>query len=233
MFKVRKSTERGHFDHGWLDTYHTFSFDEYYDPEYSGFRTLRVINEDRVAPGEGFPTHGHRDMEIITYVLEGELAHKDSMGTGSVILPGDVQKISAGKGITHSEFNSSKTKPLHLLQIWILPNRNGIKPGYEQKTFSRQEMHNKFKLVGSNDGKDGSITIHQDVSLFAIILDRKKTLQYSIPTNRHIWLQIARGSIEINDGTLLSAGDGASVSKEDFLKLTAEQDSEFLLFDLG
>jgi redox-sensitive bicupin YhaK (pirin superfamily) len=221
MIAIRHRNQRGHANHGWLDTYHTFSFDSYYDPRFMGFRSLRVINEDRVAPGRGFGTHPHRDMEIITYILEGALEHKDSMGTGSIIRPGEVQRMSAGTGVTHSEFNPSKAEPVHLLQIWILPDRKGIQPGYEQKEFSRDEMKGKLQRL--------DVTIHQDVRLFATFLENQ-TVQYDLAPGRHAWIQVARGSIRVN-GSTLEAGDGAAISEESPLELAGT--GEALVFDLG
>jgi redox-sensitive bicupin YhaK (pirin superfamily) len=231
MINVRKSQERGHRNHGWLESYHTFSFSNYYDPSFTGFRDLLVINEDRVQPGEGFGKHGHRDMEIISYVVDGELAHKDSMGTGSVIRPGDVQRMSAGKGVLHSEFNHSKEKPVHFLQIWIAPEKEGIAPSYEEKKFSTEEKRNQLRLVVSPNGEQGSVKIHQNAKLFASVLDPGKQVQYELSEGRHSWVQIVRGSIQLN-GQTLKAGDGAAISQEKNLVLTAEQPSELLVFDL-
>jgi redox-sensitive bicupin YhaK (pirin superfamily) len=225
MIRVRKAEERGHFDHGWLDTYHTFSFADYHDPEFMGFRSLRVINDDRVDPRRGFGTHGHRDMEIITYVLEGELSHADSMGTGSVIRPGEVQRMSAGTGVMHSEKNESD-KPVHLLQIWILPERHGIQPEYEQKAFAPSEH---LQLVASHDGRDGSLTIHQDVDLYTAKL-RGGSETFDFRPNRYGWLQVARGDVSLN-GQPLTAGDGAAIEKES--QITIAGDGEVLLFDLN
>jgi redox-sensitive bicupin YhaK (pirin superfamily) len=194
MITIRKADERGHFDLGWLNTYHTFSFGEYYDPEFMGFRSLRVINEDWVAPRTGFPRHGHRDMEIITYVLEGALQHNDSIGNGSVILPGEVQRMTAGSGVTHSEANSSASDPVHLLQIWILPGEKGLKPGYEQKAFSAEEKINQLRLVASPDGRDGSVTIHQDASIYAGLLEPSQEIVHQFLPGRHAWIQIAKGA---------------------------------------
>ncbi len=217
---------------GWLYSRHTFSFGDYNDPQHMGFGPLRVINEDRVSPGQGFGTHGHRDMEIISYVLEGALEHKDSIGTGSVIRPGDVQVMSAGTGIRHSEFNHSKTEPVHFLQMWIVPDREGIAPRYEQKTFADAEKRGQLRLVGSSDGRDGSIVIHQDVELFAAILDAGERATHSLRTGRKAWLQVVRGSIEAN-GRRLNAGDGAAAQDEAALTLDGQFDStEILLFDL-
>lgn len=231
MITLRPGKERGHFNEGWLDTYHTFSFGDYYDPKYMGFRDLRVINEDRVQPGEGFPTHAHRDMEIITYVLEGALEHKDSMGNGSVIVPGDVQRMSAGTGVTHSEFNHSRSEIVHLLQIWILPEKRSIKPGYEQKRFDENEKHHTLKLIASREGRDGSVMLHQDVKLYAAVLEPGEVVEHAIVPKRHAWIQVARGGILLND-QIVMAGDGAAVSEEKILKLKAEVPSEVLVFDL-
>ncbi len=232
MMQLRRSPERGHFDHGWLDTLHTFSFADYYDPRHMHFRTLRVINEDRVAPGAGFPTHPHRDMEIVTYVLEGALQHRDSMGNGSVIRPGDVQRMSAGSGVTHSEYNASESEPVHLLQIWMLPERKGIPPSYEQKAFSEEERRGKLRLVASPDGRDGSVTIHQDNALYVALLGPGESVRHELAPNRHAWLQVARGRVTLN-GTELAAGDGAAISQEKFVELRGVQDAEVLLFDLA
>lgn len=232
MINIRKSNNRGHADHGWLNTYHTFSFAGYYDPEHMGFRELRVINEDRVQPGEGFPTHPHRDMEIISYVLEGALEHRDSMGNGTVIRPGEVQRMSAGTGITHSEFNHSKSESLHFFQIWIVPERNGVKPSYEQKFFTDEEKRNKLRLIASADGRAGSVTIHQDVNLYAVLLEAGKDVVHQIQGKRHVWLQVARGSVLVN-GQLLEISDGAAVSDEHQLVVTGNENAEVLLFDLA
>ena len=232
MIRVRKASERGHFDRGWLDTYHTFSFSRYYDPRHMGFRALRVINEDRVQPGRGFGTHGHEDMEIVTYVLSGALAHKDSLGTGSAVRPGELQRMTAGTGITHSEFNPSQTEPVHLYQIWLLPEREGLDPSYEQKAFSEEERHNRLRLVASPDGGDGSLTIRQDARLYLATLDEGHEVSKDIPSDRHAWLQVLRGSVSLN-GQAISAGDGAAVSEESALAIRAESPSEVLLFDLA
>jgi hypothetical protein len=232
MITVRRAGERGHEDYGWLDTQHTFSFGEYHDPRHMGFRTLRVINEDRVRPESGFGTHSHRDMEIVSYVLGGELGHKDSMGTGSVIRPGDVQRMSAGTGVTHSEWNHSKTEPVHFLQIWILPERRGLEPSYEQKTLAPAETQNRLRLVASADGRDGSVTVHQDAQLHVARLDAGKEIAHALAAGRHAWVQLARGTVELN-GTALAAGDGAAVSDEGALAIRASEPSEILLFDLA
>ncbi|HSS69548.1 MAG TPA: pirin family protein [Casimicrobiaceae bacterium] len=232
MLTIRRSDERGKADLGWLLSRHTFSFGDYYDPDHEGFGPLRVINEDRVRPSEGFGTHAHRDMEIISYVLEGALEHKDSIGTGSVIRPGDVQVMSAGTGIRHSEFNHSKTEPVHFLQIWIVPDRTGIAPRYDQKRFPDDEKRGRLRLVGSPDGRDGSIVIHQDVELFAAILNEGEQATHSFEKRRNGWLQVVRGSVEAN-GRRLNAGDGAAVQDEAALNMTARADgSEILVFDL-
>jgi len=231
MIRIRKADERGHFDHGWLDTYHTFSFADYYDPEFMGFRALRVINEDRVEPGRGFGTHSHRDMEILTYVLDGELEHRDNMGTGSVIRPGEVQRMSAGTGVLHSEVNPSRNNPVHLLQIWILPERRGIKPEYEQKSFPENERNGRLRLVASHDGAEGSLKMHQDAKLFAGSLRNGDSVQYDLQPGRYAWLQVARGTVEIN-GQKLKAGDGAAIEDERTLNLRGDN-AEVLLFDLN
>ncbi len=232
MMTVRKAQERGHFDHGWLDTWHSFSFADYYDPRFMGFRHLRVINEDRVAPGQGFPTHPHRDMEILTYILEGALEHKDSMGNGSVIRPGDVQRMSAGTGVTHSEFNPSEREPVHLLQIWLLPERNRLPPSYEQKAFPAEALNGKLALVASHAGRDGSVAIHQDVNLYAGRFAAGETASHAVPPGRYVWLQVARGEIEVN-GQALAAGDAAALSEEAKLELKAKSAAEVLVFDLS
>ncbi len=229
---IRRSDERGGGDYGWLKTQHTFSFDQYYDPEWMNFRSLRVINEDWVAPGAGFPMHPHRDMEIITYVLEGALEHEDSMGNGSTIRPGDGQRMSAGTGVRHSEANPSKTESVHLLQIWIMPDRPGHEPGYEQKEFPATEKQNKLRLLASPDGSDGSVTIHQDAKLYVSLLSSGKELKHSLASGRSAWLQVAKGAVELN-GQKLNQGDGAAVRNEPELGIKAAADSEILLFDLA
>lgn len=230
MITIRKSEDRGHFDFGWLDTYHTFSFDQYYDAAHVHFRSLRVINEDRVQPAHGFPTHSHRDMEIITYILSGALEHRDSMGNGSVIRPGDVQRMSAGTGVSHSEFNPSDTEPVHLLQIWILPERHGLPPSYEEKNFS--EQRGRLRLIASSDGHQGSVKIHQDAQVYAAVLDAGQTLFHAVDENRSAWLQVARGTIRLNE-VELKQGDGAAVRGESELRITAHDQAEVLLFDLA
>jgi quercetin 2,3-dioxygenase len=232
MITIRRSRERGHFDHGWLNTYHTFSFDQYYDPRYMGFRSLRVINEDFVAPGRGFPTHGHSDMEIITYILEGALKHEDSMGNGSVIQPGDVQRMTAGTGVRHSEKNALDKERVHLLQIWILPNADNLTPGYEQKAFSEEQRRGQLRLIASNDGRDDSVRLNQDVSLFASILDADQQLERVMDPTRYAWVQVARGSITVN-GEKADQGDGVVVVAEPSLAIRANEAAEILLFDLA
>jgi redox-sensitive bicupin YhaK (pirin superfamily) len=226
MIHVRKSEERGHFDHGWLDTYHTFSFADYYDPTFMGFRTLRVINEDRVAPGTGFGRHGHRDMEIVTVVLEGALAHRDSTGGSGVLRPGEVQHMSAGTGVLHSEVNASETEPVHLYQIWLLPERHGIQPGYEQKPFP--PLDGNLQLVASHDARDGSLKIHQDVDLYRGAVDGD--LRFDFRPGRYGWLQVASGELTVN-GTTLAAGDGAAIEEEKAIDIQGK--GEILLFDLN
>lgn len=232
MINVVHSEERGTADHGWLKAKHTFSFANYYNPDMMGFGPLRVINEDRIAPSKGFGTHPHRDMEIVTYLIDGALEHKDSMGTGSVIRPGDVQRMTAGTGVLHSEFNASDVDTTHLLQIWLLPEQNSLQPGYEQKHFSREERLNQWRLVGSRDGRDGSLTIHQDVDLYVADLRKAEALEHSFDEGRRGFLQIVSGSILAGDQEL-AAGDGAIVAAEDSLKITAVEDTEMLLFDMG
>ena len=231
MLTIRRSNERGHFDHGWLNTYHTFSFDQYYDPRYMGFRSLRVINEDFVAPGRGFPMHGHRDMEIITYILEGALKHEDSMGNGSVIQPGDVQRMTAGTGVRHSEKNALDSQRVHLLQIWILPNAESLTPGYEQKAFSEEERRGQLRLIASGDARDDSVHLNQDVSLFASILDEGQEVERMMDPKRYGWIQVARGAIDVN-GERAGQGDGVVVVGESNLKIRAQEPAEILLFDL-
>lgn len=232
MIDVRRAEERGTANLGWLHSKHSFSFGHYFDPRFMGFGTLRVINEDRVEPAAGFDTHGHRDMEIISYVIDGALEHKDSIGTGSVIRPGDVQRMSAGTGIRHSEFNHSKGDKVHFLQIWILPETEGLTPGYEQKAFPAPEKQGKLRLVGSRDGRDGSVTIHQDVDLYSTLLTVGDTVTFSPRPDRKVWVQVVRGYLDLN-GTELRDGDGAAVVSEATLTIRAEEDSELLLFDLG
>jgi quercetin 2,3-dioxygenase len=232
MITVRPADERGIADHGWLDSRHTFSFADYYDPEHMGFRALRVINDDRVAPGGGFPTHPHRDMEILTYVLDGALEHRDSLGTGSVIRPGDVQVMSAGTGIRHSEFNHSKDEPVRLLQIWMLPEREGLAPRYDQKAFPDAETKGKLRLVASRDGREGAVTIFQDIDLYAAKLAAGERVAHELKTGRHAWVQMARGRAKVN-GKALEEGDGVAVSSERRLEIEGVDGAELLLFDLA
>jgi redox-sensitive bicupin YhaK (pirin superfamily) len=217
---------------GWLDSRHTFSFGQYYDPKYMGFGPLRVINEDRVTPGQGFGTHGHSDMEIISYVLDGALEHQDSMGNGSVIRPGDVQRMSAGTGVRHSEYNASKTDPVHFLQIWILPEQDGIEPSYEQKYFSAEDKRGRLRLIGSRDGREGSVTIHQDADLYASVLADGETVRHELAAGRKGWVQVARGSVTVN-GEQVRAGDGVALEGPSLVELTGTSDTEVLLFDMG
>lgn len=232
MITIRKAEERGHFDFGWLNTYHTFSFGDYYDPKHTQFRTLRVINEDFVEGGRGFPRHGHRDMEIVTYILQGALEHRDSIGTGSVIRRGDVQRMSAGTGVTHSESNPLGDEPVHLLQIWILPAEQNLQPEYEEKTFSEDEKHNKLRLIVSSDGRDDSVKIHQDANIYSALLDEGRELVQPLGSNRHAWLQVAAGSVALNELNL-KQGDGVAVTQESSIKIAARESSEILLFDLA
>jgi redox-sensitive bicupin YhaK (pirin superfamily) len=232
MIQVRKSNERGHADHGWLDSHHTFSFADYYDPKNMGFRALRVINEDRVQPAQGFGTHGHRDMEILSYVLDGALAHKDSTGGGGVIKPGDVQRMSAGTGVMHSEFNASRSEPVHFLQIWLLPGSRGITPGYEQKHFSAEQRQGQLRLIASPDAADGSVTIRQDARVYSTLLGKGQTVTHTLAPGRHAWVQVARGQVRLGD-VVLSSGDGAAISDEKSITLTGAEPSEVLLFDLA
>lgn len=232
MITRRPSTERGFADHGWLKSRHSFSFADYHDPAHMGFRNLRVINEDRVAPGQGFGTHGHRDMEIISYVLSGELAHQDSMGTGSVIRPGDVQRMTAGSGVRHSEMNPSREHAAHFFQIWLLPERAGIQPGYEQKRFDAEEKRGRLRLVAARDGREGAITLHADAELYAGLLATGEQARLDLRPGRHGWIQVASGSVLVN-GQTLDAGDGAAVSDEPTIAVTAASDAEVLVFDLA
>jgi redox-sensitive bicupin YhaK (pirin superfamily) len=232
MINVRKSHERGHAEHGWLDSYHTFSFADYYDPAHMGFRALRVINEDRVEAGQGFGKHSHRDMEILSYVLEGGLEHKDSMGTGEVIRPGDIQRMSAGTGVTHSEFNASKRDPVHFLQIWLMPDRPGITPSYEQKTFSREDKAGRLRLVASPDGAEGGVTIHTDARIYAGLFDAGQTANHPLAAGRHAWVHVVRGTARVN-GTELAAGDAVALSGERLVRVEGLDASELLVFDLA
>ena len=231
MVSIRRSAERGHANHGWLDSYHSFSFADYYDPQHMGFSTLRVINEDYVAPGTGFGTHPHRDMEIITYILAGELEHKDSMGNGSVIRPGDVQRMSAGTGVLHSEFNPSPDRQVHLLQIWIQPNRRGVEPGYEQKRFEDAEKRGRLRLVASPDGADGSVTIHQNARVYAGLIDGAERVEHTLAAGRTAYVHVARGTVTVNNN-VLGAGDALKASGESVLAFERGANAEILLFDL-
>jgi len=232
MIRVRKADERGHFNHGWLDTFHTFSFSDYYDPAQMSFRSLRVINEDRVQPGKGFGMHGHRDMEIITYVLEGALEHKDSLGNGSIIRPGDLQHMTAGTGVRHSEFNPSTDEAVHLYQIWLLPERQGFPPTYDQRAFSGDERRGRLRLVASPDGDDGSLTIRQDARLYLSSLNADESVSQGIQTGRHAWLQVLRGRVTVN-GVQLETSDGLAISDERQITVVGEQGAEVMLFDLA
>jgi redox-sensitive bicupin YhaK (pirin superfamily) len=232
MLSVRRSQDRGYFDHGWLKTYHTFSFAGYHDPKFMGFRSLRVINEDRVAPGKGFPTHGHADMEILSYVLEGALAHQDSLGNGSVIRPGELQRMSAGTGVRHSEANASQSELVHFLQIWILPEKQGLKPSYEQRPFGLSEKPGQWVLMASRKGNDGSLRVHQDVKLWGAALPAARSLGYELSPERYAWIQVARGEVSV-DEIHLNAGDGFAASEVTAIEIEAHQPSELLLFDLA
>jgi redox-sensitive bicupin YhaK (pirin superfamily) len=232
MITIRRGNERGGGDYGWLKTRHSFSFSDYWDEKWMGFRSLRVINEDWVAPNGGFPTHPHRDMEIITYILSGQLEHKDSLGTGSVIKPGDGQRMTAGRGIRHSEFNPSETETAHLLQIWILPDKQGHEPSYEQKSFPESDKRGKFRLIASNNGADGSVKINQDAKLFVTLLNQGEEVKHMLEAKRHAWLQVAKGEVELN-GQKLNQGDGAAVSEEKMMAVKATKNAEVLLFDLA
>ena len=232
MITVRPAGERGKSDFGWLDSRHTFSFGDYHDPKHMGFRALRVINEDKVEAGKGFGTHPHRDMEIVSYALEGAIAHKDSMGNGSTIVPGDVQRMTAGTGVLHSEFNPSASEPLHFLQIWIVPEKRGLAPGYEQKRFDESARRGKLALVASRDGREGSVTIHQDAEIRAALLDAGQSVEHRLAKGRGAWIQVARGEIDAN-GKKLKAGDGAAVEDEKSIAIRATAPSEVLLFDLA
>jgi quercetin 2,3-dioxygenase len=232
MITLRPSTERGGADHGWLKTRHAFSFNTYHDPAHMHFRALRVINEDWIAPGQGFGTHPHDNMEIITYVLEGALEHKDNLGTGSIIRPGDAQRMSAGTGIRHSEYNASATNQVHMLQIWIMPNQRNVAPGYEQKVFPAAEKAGKLRVIAAPDGRDGAVTIHADTSLYVSVLKQNEKVIHTLAPNRHAWLQVTKGSVELN-GKKLTQGDGASASDEPKLEIQATADAEVLLFDLA
>jgi redox-sensitive bicupin YhaK (pirin superfamily) len=233
VITIRHAEDRGHANHGWLDSHHTFSFADYHDPAHMGFRALRVINEDRITGGQGFGTHPHRDMEIISYVLAGGIEHRDSMGTGSVIRPDDVQRMSAGTGVTHSEFNASKTEPAHFLQIWLLPAQRGIKPSYEQKAFPKAEKQGRLRVVAAPDGRDGSVTIHTDAVVYAGVFATGEASALPLSRGRHAWVQVARGSVRVN-GKDLVAGDGAAIAEEPLVSVEGVgSDSEVLVFDLG
>jgi redox-sensitive bicupin YhaK (pirin superfamily) len=235
MMNIRPASARGRANHGWLDSRHTFSFADYYDPKHMGFRALRVINEDRVDGGEGFPRHPHRDMEIVSYVLEGGLAHKDSMGTGSIIRPGDVQRMSAGTGVAHSEYNASKVEPVHFLQIWLIPSQRGIAPSYEQKTFTPEEKNGRLRVVASPNGADGSVTLHTDATLYAGLFGAGQSARLELLPGRHAWVHVARGQVRVN-GAALTAGDGAAISEEAAVLVEGvegDEPSEVLVFDLA
>ena len=232
MITIRKAADRGHFDHGWLDTWHTFSFADYFDPDWMEFRALRVINDDRVQPGQGFGMHPHRDMEILTVVLEGALEHKDSMGTGAVIHPGDVQRMSAGTGVTHSEYNASRKAPVHFLQIWIQPDRRGVAPSYEQKTFSQADKSGQLRLVASPDGANGSVTVHADARIYAALLATGEAADHELATGRHAWVHTVRGRARVN-GVDLAAGDAVALSEERTVRIEGIDAAELLVFDLA
>ena len=232
MIRIHKSDDRGHANHGWLDSRFSFSFAEYFDPEHVQFRTLRVMNDDHIAVGGGFPTHPHRDMEIVTYVLEGALAHKDSMGNGSVIRPGDVQYMSAGTGVAHSEFNASEKDPVHMYQIWMFPDKKNYEPRYDQKNFAESEKRGKLRLVVSADGREGSVKIRQNNELYATVLGKDESVKHELKPDRHAYVQVARGSVTLN-GEKLETGDGAAISEEKSVQLTGVKDAEVLLFDLA
>lgn len=232
MITLRRGQERGHANHGWLDTYHTFSFADYHDPRHMGFRSLRVINEDRIEPGQGFGTHSHRDMEILTYVISGTLEHRDSLGSGGLIRPGELQRMSAGTGISHSEFNHSQSEPVHLLQIWILPERRGIAPGYEQRVFPLDSRRGELKLLASAAGTDGSLTVHQDARVYGTILEGGQSAAHPLGAGRGAWVQVARGAVAVN-GEQLAGGDGAALADVREVRLDAQEEAELLLFDLA
>ena len=232
MITIRPANERGGADHGWLDTKHTFSFSDYYDPRHMGFRHLRVINEDRVAPGRGFGSHGHRDMEILSFVVSGGLGHRDSMGKSEVIRPHEWQRMTAGTGVRHSEMNASKTEPVHFFQIWIMPEAESIAPGYEQKLFAPEEKTGRLRLVASRDGREGSLKIHQDVSVYTALLKGGEAVEHRLEPGRHAWLQVVKGTVELN-GTRLGVGDGAAISEETALTINAAEEAEIMLFDLA
>jgi redox-sensitive bicupin YhaK (pirin superfamily) len=229
---IRRANERGHADHGWLNSFHTFSFADYYDPKFMGFRSLRVINEDRVEPSKGFGTHGHKDMEIISYVLEGTLSHKDSMGTNGIIKPGDVQRMSAGTGVRHSEFNGSNDELVHFLQIWIVPDKANHAPGYEQKNFADTEKRGRLRLVASPDGRDGSVSIHQNAKLYAGLFDGSESASFDLAAGRHAWIHVAKGQVKVN-GEILKAGDAAAIDNAGKIEISGGEKAEVLLFDLN
>jgi hypothetical protein len=231
MTVIRPANERGHANHGWLDSYHTFSFANYYDPEHMGVSNLRVINDDTVMPGQGFGTHGHQDMEIVSYVLDGALEHKDSMGNGSVIRPGDIQRMSAGTGVRHSEYNPSQTQPVHFLQIWLVPNRTGVQPGYDQKHFALEDRRARLVLLVSPDGRDGSLSAHQDGLLYSTLLEAGEAIEHPLTTGRRAYVHVARGHVAVN-GTPLGSGDGATLADVDHVHLEGLGHAEVLLFDL-
>ena len=233
MYTIRKSAERGHAQHGWLESRHTFSFAGYYDPDFMSFRALRVINEDRVAPGMGFDPHSHRDMEILSYVIEGGLEHGDNLGNGSVIRPGELQLMRAGTGVTHSEYNHSSELPVHFLQIWITPDEEGLAPGYDQRAFALQERRGSFRLLASPNGEDESIRIHQDVRIHGTVLETGETARHALDSDRYAWVQVVKGDVELPDGVQLAAGDGVAFEKEPSIELTARTSAEVLLFDLA
>lgn len=232
MIQLRRASDRGHADHGWLNSYHTFSFGSYYDPDHMGFRSLRVMNEDRVAAGQGFGTHPHANMEIVSYVLEGALAHEDSMGNGETLTPGEFQRISAGTGVTHSEFNPSEENLTHFYQIWLLPQSEGITPGYEQKRFDDAELKNSLRLVASPNGQHGSLSIHQDAKIYLSKLESGESIEFELASGRHAWLQVLRGAVTLN-GQMLGTSDGAAVSDEFLLNIRANSQAEIMLFDLA
>lgn len=232
MIHIRRSEDRGHADHGWLDTRHTFSFAHYHDPQHMGFRALRVLNDDRVVPAAGFPTHPHRDMEIVSYVVEGALAHEDSLGNGSTIRPGDVQRMSAGTGVTHSEYNPSRTDPTRFLQVWIVPAKTGLSPSYEQKHFPVSDRRGRLRVVASPNGRDGSVKIHQDASVYAALLIEGQSVRHALAPDRHAWVQVVRGDVSLGSHELRE-GDGAAISGEPGIEIAGRGDAEFLVFDLA
>lgn len=232
MLTLRKSNDRGHANHGWLNSYHTFSFANYYDPAHMGYRDLRVINDDRIAGGGGFAPHAHRDMEIITYVIEGELEHQDSLGNRAVIHAGEVQRMTAGTGVTHSEYNASKTDTVHLLQIWVLPARSNLTPGYEQKFYTPEEKQGQLRLIASQDGREGSVTVHQDLKLYATLLNKGEKVAHEMDRDRDLWVQMVRGTAIVNGETLI-AGDAVAIEAEPTLELIGQEDAEILVFDLA